>query len=472
LRLNILSDDEIEAVHRTALQVLEKTGIKVYSERALKTLKAGGAEVEERTRRVKIPATLVEESIKDTPKCVHLYGRDPKLSLHLEEDNLYTVLGSTVPHVIDPEGGERISGRKEHVAKAARLADALPNIHVAAQFCLALDCPPAVQDLHELEAVFTNTAKPVMAIAYSPQGARKIIEMAEAIRGGSDRLRREPLLFLYSEPTSPLEYGEKAADILIEAASVGVPALCGPCVQAGATGPVTLSGTLVQSIAETLTGLTIAQLTRRGAPFVMGVISTIMDMRTAVMSYGAPEFSIINAASSQMAHHYGIPFFGTGGCSDSKSPDEQAIAEATTSLLMAMLSGTNLIHDIGYIEGGNTGSLEMVVMLDEVFSMLSRIVKGMRVDEETLSLGVIGEVGSGGHYLSHEHTRRFFTEEHWFPNLIDRKRYERWKVEGGKDLLTRAREKLRKILGEYEPEPLPNAVLKEVKSIRSAGLET
>jgi len=409
LRLSILSDDEIEAVHLTTLQVLEGTGVKVYSERALKLLKDAGAEVDERARHVKIPNHLIEESIKSTPKCVHLYGRDPKYSLNIEGDNLYTVLGSTVPYVIDPERYERVSGKKGFVAKAARVADALSNIHIAAQFCLALDCPTDVQDLQELEALFTNTTKPVMAIAYSPQGARKIIEMAEVIRGGSDRLSRDPLLFLYSEPTSPLEYGEKAADILIEAARSGVPALCGPCVQAGATGPVTLSGTLVQSFAEALTGLTIAQLTRRGAPFIIGVISTVMDMRTAVMSYGAPEFSIINAASSQLAHHYGIPFFGTGGCSDSKLPDEQAVAEATTSLLMAMLTGTNLIHDIGYIDGGNTGSLEMVVMLDEVFSMLGRIVRGMRIDEETLALDVINDVGSGGHYLSHEHTRRFFT---------------------------------------------------------------
>jgi len=465
LRFNILSDDEIEAVHLTALQVLERTGVKVYSERALRMLKDAGAEVDERTRHVKIPAHLVEESIRNSPKYVRLYGRDPKYGLKLEKDNLYTVLGSTVPYVIEPERFERVSGKKEFVAKAARVADALQNIHVAAQFCLALDCPTDVQDLHELEAVFTNTTKPVMAIAYSPQGAQKIIEMAKVIRGGSDRLRKEPLLFMYSEPTSPLEYSEKAADILIETARSGIPALCGPCVQAGATGPVTLSGTLVQSFAEVLTGLTIAQLTRKGTPFMIGVISTVMDMRTAVMSYGAPEFSVINAASSQLAHHYGIPFFGTGGCSDSKMPDEQAIAESTTSLLMAMLTGTNLIHDIGYIEGGNTGSLEMVVMLDEIFSMLKRIVKGMRVDEEALALDIINQVGSGGHYLSNGHTRRFLTEEHWFPSLIDRKRYERWKVEGAKDMLTRAREKLKKILSENEPEPLPNDVLKEVKSI-------
>lgn len=465
MRLEILSRDEVEAVHLTSLQVLEKTGVKVYSERALRMLEGAGAEVDGITRNVRIPCHLVEESLRSAPKYVHLYGRDPKYRLKLEGDNFFTVLGSTVPYVIDPEKYERASGRKEFVAKAARVADALPNIHISAQFCLALDCPTEAQDLHELEAVFTNTTKPVMAIAYSPKGARKIIEMAEAIRGGEERLSKEPLLFIYSEPTSPLEYSEKAADVLIEAAVSGIPVLSGPCVQAGATGPVTLCGTLVQSFVETLTGLTIAQLARKGTPFIIGEISTVMDMRTAVMSYGAPEFSIINAASSQLAHRYGIPFFGTGGCSDSKLPDEQAVAEATTSLLMAMLTRTNLIHDIGYIEGGNTGSLEMVVMLDEVFSMLKRVVEGMRVDEERLAADVINEVGSGGHYLSHRHTRRLLSEEHWFPSLIDRRRYERWKGDGAKDMLTRSREKIQRILKEHEPEPLPPDVLKEVRSI-------
>lgn len=465
MKLNILSRDEIEAVHLTILQVFEKTGVRVYSNKALEMLKNAGAEVDEKTFRVKVPSYLVEESIKSAPKHVHLYGRNPKLRLKLEKDNFYTVLASTVPNVIDPENFERAQGKKEYVAKAAKVMDALPNIHVAAQFCLALDCPPEVQDLHELEAVFTNTVKPVMAIAYSPKGARKIIEMAAVIKGGMDRLRKEPLLFVYSEPTSPLEYSEEAVDALIETAKLGIPVLSAPCVQAGATGPVTLAGTLVQSFVENLTGLILAQLTRKGTPSIIGEVSTIMDMRTAVMGYGAPELSVINAASSQLAHYYGLPFFGTGGCSDSKLPDEQAVAEAATSLLTAMLSGTNLIHDIGYIEGAMTGSLEMVVIVDELFSMLSRIIKGMRVDEETLALDVINDIGPGGHYLAHKQTLRFVSEEHWFPSLIDRRRYEPWKADGAKDMLTRAREKLQKILREHETEPLPEEVKQKLEGI-------
>ncbi|MEM4474123.1 MAG: trimethylamine methyltransferase family protein [Candidatus Bathyarchaeia archaeon] len=464
-KIEILSKDEIEKVHLTILQIMEKVGIRIYNEQALKLLKDAGAEVDEKTYRVNIPSYLLEECIRNAPKYVHLYGRDSKYRLKLECDNFYTVLGSTVPNVIDPESFLRVKGRKEYVAKAARVVDALPNIHIAAQFCLALDCPPEIQDVHELEAVFSNTTKPVMVIAYSPQGANKIIQMASLIKGGMDRLRKEPLLFIYTEPTSPLEYRREAAEITIKTAKLGIPLLCAPCVQAGATGPATLAGTLAQSFAESLTGLVIAQLTNKGAPFILGVVDTVMDMRTAVMAYGAPELSVINAASAQLSHYYGLPFFGTGGCSDSKIPDEQAVIEASSSMLMAMLTGTNLIHDVGYIESGATGSLEMVVILDEVFSMLNRIVRGIDVNEETLAFDVIRDVGPGGHFLSHKHTLKHLPSEHWTPKLIDRKRYEAWKRGDAKDMLTRAREKLKKILEEHEPEPLPDDVLKDIKSL-------
>jgi trimethylamine--corrinoid protein Co-methyltransferase len=462
-KIEILSRDEIERVHLTVLQILEKVGVRIHNEQALSLLKDAGAEVDEKTHRVYIPPYLLEECIRNAPKYVHLYDRNSKYKLKIEHDNFYTVLGSTVPNVIDPETFERVQGRKEYVAKAARVADALPNIHIAAQFCLALDCPPENQDVHELEAVFTNTTKPVMVIAYSAKGAEKIIQMASIIKGGIDKLRKEPLFFMYAEPTSPLENRREAVDIVMKTAKLGLPVLYAPCVQAGATGPATLAGTLAQSLAESLTGLVIAQLTNKGAPFILGVVSTIMDMRTAVMAYGAPEFSIINAAAAQMAHYYGLPFFGTGGCSDSKIPDEQAVVEASSSMLMAMLTGTNLIHDVGYIEGGATGSLEMVVILDEVFSMLNRIVRGIDVNDETLAFDVIRDVGPGGHFLSHKHTLKHVSSEHWLPQLIDRRRYDVWKKGGAKDLLTRAREKLKKILSEHQPEPLPSDVLKDVK---------
>ena len=465
-KIEILSRDEIERVHLTVLQILEKVGVRIHNEQALSLLKDAGAEVDEKTHRVYIPPYLLEECIRNAPKYVHLYDRNSKYKLKIEHNHSYTVLGANVLNVIDPENFERVQGRKEYVAKAARVVDALPNIHVAAQLCSALEYPPENRDVHELEAIFMNTTKPVMVTPYSPRGADKIIQMASLIKGGIDKLRKEPLIFMYIESTPPLENRKKEdINILMKTAKLSLPVVYTPCIQAGATSPVTLAGTLAQSFAESLTGLVITQLSNKGAPFILGIISTVMDMRTGVMAYGAPEFSILNAASAQLAHYYNLPFFGTGGCSDSKLPDEQAAIEATSSMLMAMLAGTNLIHDIGYIEGGVTGSLEMVVILDEVFSMLNRIVRGIDVDDETLAFDVIRDVGPGGHFLSHKHTLKHVSSEHWLPQLIDRRKYNAWRKEGAKDLLTRAREKLKKILSEHEPEPLPSDVLKDIKEL-------
>ena len=187
-------------------------------------------------------------------------------------------------------------------------------------------------------------------------------------------------------------------------------------------------------------------------------------MRSGVHAYGAPELSLMDVAGADMAHYYGIPFFGTGGCTDSKLPDEQGAIEATTSLLMAMLSRTNLIHDIGYIESAMTISFELVVMMDEVFPMLDRIVKGFEVDDERLALDVIGEVGAGGYFLSHKHTLKHVWSN-WMPRIMDRKRYEDWRKTGGKTLLQRAKEVLAKILREHEPEPLPRDIEEEVKDM-------
>lgn len=464
-KLNILSNDELHRVHLSILDVFERTGVEVHSPQALELLGEAGAEVDEKKRLAFIPQFMVEEALRSAPKSVTLYGRDPKYRVKLEKDRSHLVLGSTTVNVIDPVTGERVRGRKEFVAKAARVADALTNIHVSAQFCLALDCPENVQDLHELEAVFLNTKKPVMAIVYSPESARDIIRFASLIVGGLDELNKKPIVFIYCEPASPLRHDEKAVNILMKFAKEGLPALYAPCVQAGATGPVTLGGTLVQSFVESFTGLIITQLLRRGTPFICGTVSTVMDMRTGAMAYGAPEFSIINAAAAQLAQSYELPFFGTGGPSDSKLPDEQAIAEAATSLLTAMLSGTNLIHDIGYIESGATGSLETVVILDELAGAYTRIRNGMEINDETLATDVIGQVGAGGHYLAHKHTLEHLRKEHWLPKLIDRTRYGMWNTTGRKDMITRAREKILKILKDHQPETLPRDVVKEINSI-------
>jgi trimethylamine--corrinoid protein Co-methyltransferase len=189
-----------------------------------------------------------------------------------------------------------------------------------------------------------------------------------------------------------------------------------------------------------------------------------MDMATGISSYGAPELSLMMSAYADVIHSYGIPVYGTAGCSDSKLPDEQAAIEATFSILCGALSGANLIHDVGVVDIGMTVSLEAFVMCNEIIAMTKRIVGGMPVTPETLAFDVIERVGPGGHFLDDVHTLRHF-REHLHSKLIDRQRYDRWTAGGALSMRERLRAKVRQILHEHKPDPLPEDIQGELARI-------
>ena len=461
---SLLSQDEIQQIHLATLEILENIGVTVNSPQALTILDKGGATVDGTRRLVKIPSHLVEETLRSAPKRIVLCGRKSRNDIKLENGRVHFGMGSTTLHIIDPTTWERKTARREYIAQAVRVADALPNIKFAEQFCCALDCQRNVQDLHEIQAVLANTEKPAVGIAYGPETARDFLKMASLAAGGMDELRKRPILAVFCEPVSPLQHDEKAMDVLIEVAKEGTPVLYGSAVQSAATGPMTLPGTLAIANAEVLGGLIVSQLVRKGTPFIHGVISTIIDIRTGIMCYGAPEFALINAMAAQLSQWYGLPFFGTGGTSDSKAVDEQAVCEAMMTALPAVLAGTNLIHDIGYIESGLTGSFEMLAIGNEIADMCFRIARGVSVNDETLATDVIREVGPGGHFLGMKHTLRH-ADEHWIPTLIDRNTHQTWKKSGAKEMVDRAREIITKLLKEHVPDPLPKEVTEGMDQI-------
>jgi trimethylamine--corrinoid protein Co-methyltransferase len=222
---------------------------------------------------------------------------------------------------------------------------------------------------------------------------------------------------------------------------------------------------LVQDLAETFLGLVLSNLKKPGMPLIMGGVQTIMDMMTSTYSYGAPELSLASAASTDISKWLGLPMFSTGGCSDSKAVDEQAAIEATLSLYTAMLSGASLIHDVGYLDSGLNGSLEMLVLCDEIIEMVKHIGRGVQVDQDHLALEVIDRVGPGGQFLSEDHTLEHYRKSFWFPKLMDRSNYENWVAGGRKTLNERVREKVNHILQTHQATPIDEKVMKEIKKI-------
>jgi trimethylamine--corrinoid protein Co-methyltransferase len=310
-----------------------------------------------------------------------------------------------------------------------------------------------------------GTSKPYVITSVDGQGLKDQFEMASMVIGGAEKFRQNPLFGIYAEPISPLVHSRPSLEKVRVSAEYGIPLVFVPAPSAGGTAPVTMAGILASGIADTFAGLVLSQLIRPGSGFVMGGVFTSLDMRTTVFTYGSPELLLLDAALSDIAKFLRIPVFSTSGCSDSKVFDQQAALEAGLSILMAAQSGANLIHDNGYIESGLTGSLEMLVLVDETVSIVKRILSGILVNRDTLAVEVIEKVGIGGNFLQEEHTLRHFREEIWSPQLVSRQMYDAWRNEGSKTMGERCNEKVRKILESHQPEPvLDEKLIEELKN--------
>ncbi|MDP6776399.1 MAG: trimethylamine methyltransferase family protein [Candidatus Latescibacteria bacterium] len=446
-QFRVLSDDQIERIVLGALEVLERTGTQVFEDEARNILKDAGATVVD--DHVRIPPGLVKSSLSTVPPRIAVGNRQGERTMLLEGHRIYYGTGSDCPFIIDAESGGRREFLKRDVEDAARIVDACPNLDFHMSLGLTSDVPTYSYDRHQAAAMLRNTVKPLVLTAMSRDALSDILEMYILIRGSEEAFEINPGFVVYLEPTTPLLHSKAVMEKLLFAVDRKIPAIYTPCAIAGGTSPVTLAGTMVTAVSEFMVGMVVSQLRRPGAAVLMGGVVSPMDMRTTTFTYGSPELHLMSAAMTDVAHHLEIPVFSTAGCSDSKTLDEQAAAEAAMGILAAGLSGANLIHDVGFLESALIGSHEMVVLSDEVVGMAKRFLSGVRVDEEALALDLIHEVGPGGNFLACEHTAHNMRRELWFPKLMDRTKYAAWEAEGSKTLGDRVRDRVREILATH-----------------------
>lgn len=462
--LNLLSKEEIEWIHKTTLYVLERVGVKVLSDRILKIFIKNGLEADLKKKVVKIPEDIVQESIKKTPKHFVLHGRNPKYDMIIEEGRSYFGLGGTPPpYILDSKTLEFRRSTKEDVANGARLGDALENISFLMTIAGAYDVPCEVQYLHEYEAIVNNTEKPVVYPAPGGIIAKYMLGMAAEVVGGVEQLIKRPILALYSEPPPPLMLAETDENLL-EFAKLGIPIALGPTAMAGSTGPITIAGSAVISNAQALSAITLVNLINPQTPILYACWVAATDPLTGRHAYGSPEFALsTSVVNSQMARYYGIPCFGFAGCPDSTEIDVQAGAEAMMMTLMNTLSGVNLMHDCGYIAGGDAGSMEMAVICNEICGIALKIAKGFTVNNETLAFNVIEEVGPGGHFLSHKHTLKFLEAgEIFVPKLFTRMPLIKAK-RSKRQIIEVVRDRVKELLSKHHPDPLSKDVRKKLQ---------
>lgn len=462
--LTMLDREQCETIHRASLEILRRTGVRVFHREALELLGHTDALISDENL-VRFPPGLIEWALGQAPSRIALCRRaGGEVAAPLEGRAVNFGTGSDCPNYLDPRTGERRRFTAADVIDCIRVVDALPEL----SFCMSMGIPSDEETANAYRRQFAlmleHTVKPVVFVCDDRADCEAIAAMAAAAAGGMEALRLNPTLLLYSEPTTPLQHSETATGKLLYMAEQSLPIVHSPAPMMGGTAPVTLAGGLALGNAEVLSSLVMHQLKHAGAPFVYGSGLHHMDMKTTISVYGAPEFQLARVAVAEMGRYYDLPTWGYAGHSDSCLMDEQAAADATFSVLVALLAGANLVHDVGYLEAGLTTSPEMVVFTAETISMMRRFVGGMALDAESLALEVIHAVGPGGDFLTANHTLEHFREL-WQPALFSRQRADGWIAAGGKRLGERLREKTVAIMDEHRPESLPDAVREEISYI-------
>ena len=467
LSFQALTEEQIYRLHLASLEVLERTGVSVQEEDARDLLLDAGAYAGSGDI-VRVPAWMVKQALATAPERIVMHDRNGRRVMSLEGDNVFFGTGSDTPNTIDPDTRQRRKALKEDVRRIAKLCDYLDNIDFVMGMGIPDDVPRCSTYVHEFDSMVSGTTKPLVATAFDNRDLRAIYEIATLVAGGEQQLRERPFFAFYSEPIAPLQHTKIGTEKLLFCAEKGIPCAYIPTVLSGASGPVTLAGSMAVANAEVLSGLVISQLKCPGAPFIYGVNVTLMDMRTTVCAYAPPEFSLTNSIFAAMAHHYRLPVWGLAGAADSKTLDAQAAAEATFSILMATLSGANLVHDVGYLESGLTSCMEMILLCDELIAMSRRLARGFRLDDDSFALEVIDHVGPSGFFLDTDHTLDNWRQSHWHPRFIDRRRHHAWESDGCPDMYDRLNAEVLSILDSHAVEPLAPEKEREIAKIIAA----
>lgn len=459
--VQVLSSNQIKTIHEASIHILEKTGIVLKSEHAVELLCGHGATLNERGR-VCIPAHLVEKSLELAPKSIPMYDQNGELAMDLRSGQLYFGTGSDTIYTIDPFTGERRHPTTDDVQRIASLCDTLPNISFVMSMGTTWDVPSVDNYIQGFIGMVRGTTKPIVFTASNLLDMEHIWKIACAVAGGVEQLRQKPFLMNYSEPISPLLFPKDSVEKLLFCAQKGIPAAFVPSPNMGGGGPVTLAGALALANAEILAGMVMAQLTHPGAYCLYGANIAALDMRSAVVSYGAPEWSLSMSALSDMARFYGLPCWGCCGATDAKTVDAQAGLEAYQSVMNSFLAQTALNHDIGYIESGLTSSMEMILLVDEIISMVLHAMQDIDICAETLALDVIDQVQPGSGFLAEKHTVNHMRKALYFPKRLNRERFENWQ---GMDMYKRLNLDVIKILNDLEPRSISDDIEEAISAV-------
>jgi trimethylamine--corrinoid protein Co-methyltransferase len=463
-QLSLMGAAQCEIIHLASLEILRRTGVRIHYPKALNLLRETDALITDQNL-VRFPPALVEWALNQAPSRLALCLRgSSQVAVAMEGWEVHFGPGSDCRNYLDPFNQEHRLFTAADVINCICLVDALPQMAFCMSMGLPSDLDPVSPFCQQFALMIEHTSKPIVFISGDRVDCELIVAMAAAAAGGIKELRMNPNILGYSQITTPLTHDSTSTDMLIYLAEQSIPIVHMPSPMMGGTAPASMAGALALGNAEILSGLVIHQLCRSGAPFVYGSGLHHIDMRTTISVYGAPEFELARIAVAEMARYYKLPHWGYAGHTDSCVMDEQAASDATSSVLVALLSGQHLVHDVGYMEAGLTTSPELIVFTAEIIERMRHLAQGFSLDAGSLVLDLIHEIGTGGEYLTARHTLKHF-RDFWQPELFSRKRMQDWVEEGRPRLGDRLREKTISLIESHRPKPLPGPVREEIRTL-------
>lgn len=461
----LLTDSFAKKIIDESFLLLERIGVFIENEEAVKLLRGGGARIDTSSRRVFMPSTVIENALSSAPRSITLFNAAGDRSFIVGGEEIHFDPGSSALRLFDHTTQSERAPQTRDLIRFHSLVDHLDNFHFQSTGLISADVPEVVADCYRLFIALQYCSKPIVTGLFVVDGFKPMVEMLSAVRGGSEELRARPLAIFDACPSPPLKWSNLTTQSLINCARAGIPSELVSMPLTGATAPVTLAGSLVQLTAENLAGVVITQLASPGAPVIFGGSPSCFDMHTALPPMGAIETMMLDAAYSQIGKALRLPTHAYIGLSDSKCVDAQAGLETGIGAILGALAGINVMSGGGMIDYESTQSFEKLVIDNDICGMAYRLVRGIEQRDEPLALELFSETNGEVDFLTHPHTLLWHALEQNYPQVINRDGYEGWVRTGKPSLADRASQQVTELLSENPSSHLPEDLRRHLKSM-------
>lgn len=463
--IRLLSDAFLKKIVAEGYQLLERTGVFIENEEAMKLFRAAGAKIDDLSRRVFIPGKLIDQALSSAPRTITLYDAREEQSFLVGGDEVHFDPGSAALRIFDHQTQSERKPVTQDLVRFSSLIQRLENFHFQSTGLISSDVPETVADCYRLFIGLQYCSKPIVTGLFVVEGLKPMFEMLAAVRGSAAKLEEKPLAIFDACPSPPLKWSNLTTQSLIDCARAGIPSELVSMPLTGATAPVTLAGSLVQLTAENLAGVVITQLAMPGAPVIFGGSPSCFDMHTANPPMGAIETMMIDSAYSQIGKSLGLPTHAYMGLSDSKCVDAQAGLESGMGAILAALSGINVVSGGGMMDFESTQSLEKLVIDNDICGMAYRLIQGISQRDEPIALDLFSDSVSENDFLTHPHTLQWHLVEQRYSHVINRDGYDQWVQSGKPSLVERASLQVEKLLSEKQDPILSTNMRSELRKI-------